>query len=155
MRHVNVKLDDGLWSAFERVRGDLNKRRGEELAISTVLRLVIRAGIDSMDAVVKSAAQAPMQPPKEPALCWEAHVTRLARESEEHRAGAEDLYARFERRCDRVQLNPHRVADELRAIDPSLTPAELNRWYYGGEAPSDEVAAARLLSAVAKWLEVD
>jgi hypothetical protein len=148
MRHVNIKLDDADWAAFEELRGALNK----ELPISTVLRLVIRAGIRATDAVVKKATEAPVQPPKEPALRWEAHVARLARESEEIRVGGEDLYASFERRCDRAQLTPHQVAEELRAIDPSLRSAELSRWYYRGEAPSDPEAAKRLLGTVAKWL---
>jgi hypothetical protein len=151
MRHVNVKLDDEIWSAFERLRGALNKRRRQELPISTVLRLIIRAGIEATDAVVQKASQAPVQPPKEPALRWEAQAARLARTNEKIRAGGEDLYATFERRCDRAQLTPHQVAEELRAIDSSLRPAELSRWYYRGEVPSDAEAAARLLNAVVKW----
>jgi hypothetical protein len=155
MRHVNVKLDDKDWGAFERLRAALNKRRRQPLTISTVLRLVIRAGIEATETVVKKAAEAPIQPPKDPALHWETHVARLAGAREDSRDGSKDLYARFERRCDRAQLTPHQVAQELRAIDASLRPAELNSWYYGGKAPSDEAAAARLLSAVAKWLEAD
>jgi hypothetical protein len=155
MRHINVKLDDDDWNAFERLRGTLNERRRQPLTISTVLRLVIQAGIKATEAVAKNAAKAPVQAPKEPALRWETHVTRLAGPAEDSRDSRKALYDRFERRCDREQLTPHQVAEELRALDPALTPAQLNGWYYRGEAPSDEAAAARLLRVVAEWLETD
>jgi len=32
-------------------------------------------------------------------------------------------------------------------------PQELSRWYYEGEIPPEAGAAARLLAAVAKWLD--
>jgi hypothetical protein len=155
MRHINVKLDDEDWRAFERLRSALNNGRRQPLTISTVLRLVVRAGIDATETVAAKAAQAPVQPPKDVASRWEAHVARLAREREENRADCNGLYEEFERRCDQAQLTPHQVAEELKAIDPSLRPAELNAWYYRGEAPSDAETATRLLRAIAKWLGAD
>jgi hypothetical protein len=106
MRHVNVKLDDEDWSLFERLRGVLNARRRRQLSISTVLRLVIRAGIEATEGVVMKATEAPVRPAKEAAIRWEKHVSQLALEAEGPSA-AKDLYARFERRCDQARLTPH------------------------------------------------
>jgi hypothetical protein len=153
MRHVNIKLDDQDWTSFERLRADLNVGQLRPLTISTVLRLVIRAGIKASEAVVAKAAGAPAQPPKEPPLQWEAQAARLARAGGAGPGAAKQLYARFERRCDQGQLTLHQVADALRAIEPSLASHELSRWYYEGQAPSEPAAATRLLAAVAKWLE--
>ncbi|HUA77323.1 MAG TPA: hypothetical protein VMA86_06600 [Acetobacteraceae bacterium] len=153
MRHVNIKLDDDDWASFERLRAALNEGRLSPFTISTVLRLVIRAGVEAKEAVLGKAAEAPARPPEQPARQWEAQAARLARAAGAGPGAAKQLYARFERRCDREQLTLHQAADALRGIDPLLTPHDLSRWYYEGEAPADATAAARLLAAVAKWLE--
>jgi hypothetical protein len=155
MRHVNIKLDDDVWTTFERLRAALNQGRPRPLTISTVLRLVIRAGVKANEAVLDEAAEAPVRPPQEPALQWEAQAARLARAAGAGPDAAKQLYARFERRCDRRRLTLHEVIDALRAVEPALTAEELRRWYYEGETPSDPAAAARLLAAVARWLDAE
>jgi len=43
--------------------------------------------------------------------------------------------------------------EALWKLEPALAPQELSRWYYEGEIPPEAGAAARLLAAVAKWLD--
>jgi hypothetical protein len=153
MRHVNVKLDDADWAAFERLRTALSKRRKKKLTMSTMLRLVVRAGIEANEAVIKKVAETPIKPPPAPQARWEAFVGKTARAAAADAATAKDLYAKFDMRCRRSHISPHRFCDEALRIDPGLDRASLHKWFYRGELPADPVKRGCLADLVEKWLD--
>jgi hypothetical protein len=153
MRHVNVKLDDADWAAFERLRTALSKRRKKALTMSTMLRLVVRAGIEANEAVIKKVADTPIKPPPAPQAQWEAFVGKAARAAAADAATAKDLYAKFDMRCGRSRISPHRFYDEALKIDPRLDRPSLHKWFYRGELPVEPVKRACLADVVEKWLE--
>jgi hypothetical protein len=153
MRHVNVKLDDADWAAFERLRTALSQRRKKTLTTSTMLRLVVRAGIEANEAVIKKIAEAPIKPPGGPGAHWEAVVGKAARAAAADATTVKDLYARFDIRCRRGKITPHRFCDGALRIEPRLDRASLHKWFYRGELPTQPVERGHLADVVEKWLD--
>jgi hypothetical protein len=153
MRHINVKLDDADWSALEQLHSQLQKRRRRALTLSTVLRLVIRAGIEANESVIRNAAAAPIAPPLAPGKRWDAYLADAVRSAAQEVQVLKDLYVRFERRCDQARLTPHGFAEQILKIDNALRPSDLHKWYFEGAVPGDQTDAARFIAALATWLQ--
>jgi len=152
MRHVNVKLDDADWAAFERLRTALSKRRKKALTMSTMLRLVVRAGIDANEAVIKRVAETPIKPPRSPGAQWEAFVAKAASAAVADATSMNDLYVKFDMHCTQRRISPHRFSEDALKIDPRLDRATLHKWFYRGEVPNDPVERNHLADVVEKWL---
>lgn len=153
MRHINVKLDDADWKALERLHSELQKRRRQTLTLSTVFRLVIRAGVEANKSVIRNAAAAPIAPPPAPGKRWDTYVAGAVRSAAQEAQTLKDLYARFERRCDQTRLTPHSFAEDILKIDETLRPKDLHKWYFEGAAPADDTDAERFIAALGRWLE--
>jgi len=153
MRHVNVKLDDADWKAFEALHKALEKRRRHPLSLSSTLRLVIQAGVEAQQAVMTKAAAAPIAPPAAPGERWDTHVAKKVMDAAQLVQERKSIYRRFEQRCDQRNLTPHDFIEQMAALDGNLKPEELHTWYLQGTLPADEDAGSRLVSAVSRWLE--
>jgi hypothetical protein len=152
MRHVNVRLDDTDWEAFECLRATLSKRVKKSLAVSTLLRLVVRAGIEANEALIRKIAEAPMKPPAVPRAQWDTYVAGMVRPAAQDAGRVKKLYEKFDTHCTQRKITPHRFREEMLAIEPELSPKVLHKWWIKGEVPP-RPELDRLVDAVEKWLE--
>lgn len=153
MRVITVKLDDADWSALETLRNAVNRRRRKAVAMSTVLRMALSAGLDAHKEVIEKAATAPLPPPAAPRARWQAFVAPFVAETAGRALDRDQLAARCNTLFETRGVRPPQFAQELAALDPSLGRSVAFNWYYRGELPSDAEAAQRLLRAVEAWID--
>jgi hypothetical protein len=153
MRHLNVKLDDADWRAFEALHKVLQKRRRHLVTLSSTLRLVIKVGLEAQEAVVTKAAAAPIAPPTGPRAHWDKHVAQSVKDAAQLRDERKALHRRFDLHCDQRNLSPHDFIEQMAELDETLSSAALHAWYYEGKLPAEGDGADRIVEAVRRWLE--
>lgn len=64
--------------------------------MSTLPRLVVRAGIEANEALIKKIAEAPIKPPAAPRAHWDACVAGMVRPAAQDGEKLKKLYAKFD-----------------------------------------------------------
>lgn len=152
MSPLSIRLEAEDRARLEELRQEISKRRRRPVSLSTVLRIVIGAGLKAQETVFERAHRSRTDVPEEPRRRWEKFVAPIANAAQEQIRTKQQLQQRFERYCDARDITPVEFARTMKERGCTLSPKVLYEWYYRATLPDEKTMADTLVSALEEWI---
>ena len=153
MRLFSIRFDDAEWQGLETLRASLSADRARPMAMGELVRSMVRGCLRDHKRMRRQVAATPMRAPEGPRARWDVLMAESSRAGQVNADDVQDAHGRFNRFCDAHNILPRQFITEIVALQPSLQPDDLWRWYYEGALPEAHDVAKAIFDAVSRWMK--